>query len=91
MALDGRTRRDGQPRLQHSAATAGILADMGLDEETVAAGLLHEVSAPLSPQVRAHAPTSMPGGELASGLHALVQLTVPFASWARPCHVCLFP
>lgn len=43
MALDGRTRRDGEPRLLHCAATAQILADMGLDEETVAAGLLHEV------------------------------------------------
>lgn len=47
MALDGRTRRDEEPRLLHCAATAGILADMGLDEETVAAGLLHEVP-PLS-------------------------------------------
>ena len=43
MALDGRTGRNGEPRLLHCAATARILADMGLDEESVAAGLLHEV------------------------------------------------
>lgn len=43
LALDGLMRRDGEPRLLHAAATAGILADMGLDPETVAAGLLHEV------------------------------------------------
>ena len=44
LALDGRVRLDGEPRLLHCASTAGILAELGLDAETVAAGLLHDVS-----------------------------------------------
>ncbi len=39
LALDGRVRLDGEPRLLHCASTAGILAELGLDAETVAAGL----------------------------------------------------
>jgi hypothetical protein len=39
----GQARLSGEPVLDHCLATAAILADLGLPEETVAAGLLHDV------------------------------------------------
>ncbi len=45
LALEGRVRLDGEPRLLHCVSTAGILAELGLDAEAVAAGLLHDVRA----------------------------------------------
>jgi HD domain len=37
-AHEGQLRRSGDPYLMHAVETAKILADLGLDEETVAAG-----------------------------------------------------
>lgn len=42
-AYHGHFRKNGETLLQHCLETACILADLGLDAETVAAGLLHEV------------------------------------------------
>ncbi|MBQ0078863.1 MAG: bifunctional (p)ppGpp synthetase/guanosine-3',5'-bis(diphosphate) 3'-pyrophosphohydrolase [Eubacterium sp.] len=39
----GQLRKSGEPYLIHPMAVAEILADLGMDEETVAAGLLHDV------------------------------------------------
>jgi GTP pyrophosphokinase len=39
----GQARKSGEPVLAHCLATAVILAELGLPEETVAAGLLHDV------------------------------------------------
>ncbi|GBF96346.1 GTP diphosphokinase, chloroplastic-like [Raphidocelis subcapitata] len=39
----GQARRSGEPVISHCLATAVILAELGLPEETVAAGLLHDV------------------------------------------------
>lgn len=39
----GQTRKSGEPVLTHLLATAHILAELGLPEEVVAAGLLHDV------------------------------------------------
>lgn len=39
----GQFRKNGQPVLTHLVATARILAELGLPEEVVAAGLLHDV------------------------------------------------
>jgi GTP pyrophosphokinase len=39
----GQIRRSGEPYLTHPLTVAWILADMELDEETVAAGLLHDI------------------------------------------------
>ena len=39
----GQIRRSGEPYLTHPLTVAWILADMELDEETVAAGLLHDL------------------------------------------------
>ena len=39
----GQKRRTGEPYFSHALATARRLADWGLDETTVAAGLLHDV------------------------------------------------
>jgi guanosine-3',5'-bis(diphosphate) 3'-pyrophosphohydrolase len=39
----GQIRRSGEPYLNHPLTVAWILSDMGLDEETVAAGLLHDL------------------------------------------------
>ena len=38
----GQTRLSGEPYLSHPLAVAATLADMGFDEPTVAAGLLHD-------------------------------------------------
>jgi len=42
-AHDGQIRESGEPYFDHPAAVAFILADMDLDPNTVAAGLLHDV------------------------------------------------
>ncbi len=39
----GQIRRSGEPYFTHPLTVAWILADMELDEETVAAGLLHDL------------------------------------------------
>lgn len=39
----GRVRLPGEPYLNHPLAVAGILAQMRLDEESIASGLLHDV------------------------------------------------
>ena len=36
-------RKSGEPYLIHPMAVAEILADLGMDEETIVAGLLHDV------------------------------------------------
>lgn len=40
---DGQVRLSGEPYLSHPLEVAGILADMKLDAQSVAAGLLHDV------------------------------------------------
>jgi len=42
-AHSGQKRRNGEPYFNHVLATAETLAEWGLDEKTVAAGLLHDV------------------------------------------------
>jgi guanosine-3',5'-bis(diphosphate) 3'-pyrophosphohydrolase len=42
VAHAGQTRKSGEPYINHSVATAESLANWGLDETTVAAGLLHD-------------------------------------------------
>lgn len=42
-AYDGSMRKDGTTLLSHGVMTALQLADLGLDAETVSAGLLHDV------------------------------------------------
>ncbi len=39
----GQTRKSGEPYFTHCVAVASILADLHLDAETIAAGLLHDV------------------------------------------------
>ncbi|HHH12442.1 MAG TPA: bifunctional (p)ppGpp synthetase/guanosine-3',5'-bis(diphosphate) 3'-pyrophosphohydrolase, partial [Candidatus Moranbacteria bacterium] len=39
----GQKRKSGVPYIQHCLATAAILAGQGMDPETVAAGILHDV------------------------------------------------
>jgi guanosine-3',5'-bis(diphosphate) 3'-pyrophosphohydrolase len=40
---NGQTRLSGDPYVEHPEAVAGILAGLGLDETTIAAGYLHDV------------------------------------------------
>lgn len=42
-AHDGQKRKSGEPYFTHCVAVAGILADLKLDAEAVAAGLLHDI------------------------------------------------
>ena len=42
-AHEGQKRRTGAPYFSHILATAEILAEWGMDEQTIAAGLLHDV------------------------------------------------
>lgn len=42
-AHQGQVRRSGEPYLSHSLEVANMLADMGMDKTTIAAGLLHDV------------------------------------------------
>ncbi len=42
-AHQGQKRRSGEAYISHSLATAVTLAQMGMDEETIIAGLLHDV------------------------------------------------
>ena len=39
----GQIRKSGEPYLIHPMAVAEILAELGMDEDTIAAGLLHDV------------------------------------------------
>ena len=39
----GQLRKSGEPYLIHPMAVAEILAELGMDEETIIAGLLHDV------------------------------------------------
>src|SRR6202046_4779738 len=41
-AHDGQFRRSGEPYITHPIAVATIVAELGLDEQTVAAALLHD-------------------------------------------------
>ena len=42
VAHAGQLRRSGEPYVTHPIAVAGIVADLGLDAQTVAAALLHD-------------------------------------------------
>ena len=43
LAHSGQLRRDGYPYVTHCVAAADIAVDMGLDEDSIAAALLHDV------------------------------------------------
>jgi GTP diphosphokinase / guanosine-3',5'-bis(diphosphate) 3'-diphosphatase len=41
-AHSGQTRKSGEPYITHPVAVAGILADLGMDAETIIAAILHD-------------------------------------------------
>ena len=43
LAHSGQKRRDGSPYVTHCVAAADISVDMGLDEDSIVAALLHDV------------------------------------------------
>jgi guanosine-3',5'-bis(diphosphate) 3'-pyrophosphohydrolase len=42
LAHAGQTRRSGEPYITHPVAVAGILAELGMDSETIIAAILHD-------------------------------------------------
>lgn len=42
LAHDGQTRKSGEPYITHPLAVAGILAELGMDVETLCAAILHD-------------------------------------------------
>ncbi len=42
VAHEGQLRRSGEPYITHPIAVAGVVADLGLDAQTIAAALLHD-------------------------------------------------
>nr|WP_245680064.1 bifunctional (p)ppGpp synthetase/guanosine-3',5'-bis(diphosphate) 3'-pyrophosphohydrolase [Aquimonas voraii] len=42
VAHDGQTRKSGEPYITHPLAVAGILAELGMDVETLCAAILHD-------------------------------------------------
>ncbi|HVT31454.1 MAG TPA: bifunctional (p)ppGpp synthetase/guanosine-3',5'-bis(diphosphate) 3'-pyrophosphohydrolase [Rhodanobacteraceae bacterium] len=42
LAHEGQTRRSGEPYITHPVAVAGILAELGMDAETIIAAILHD-------------------------------------------------
>jgi guanosine-3',5'-bis(diphosphate) 3'-pyrophosphohydrolase len=42
LAHDGQTRKSGEPYITHPLAVAGILAELGMDAETLCAAILHD-------------------------------------------------
>ncbi|MCC8357903.1 MAG: HD domain-containing protein, partial [Oscillospiraceae bacterium] len=42
-AHEGQKRKDGSPYVTHTIAAAAIAAEMGLDDESIIAALLHDV------------------------------------------------
>jgi guanosine-3',5'-bis(diphosphate) 3'-pyrophosphohydrolase len=51
-AHQGQTRKSGEPYITHPVAVAGILADLGMDPETIIAAILHDTleDTPLKPE-----------------------------------------
>src|ERR1700761_8852712 len=42
LAHDGQTRKSGEPYITHPVAVAQVLAELGLDAETIIAAILHD-------------------------------------------------
>ena len=61
VAHAGQLRRSGEPYITHPIAVAGIVADLGLDAQTVAAALLHDAVEDTGVTIEDHRPGLRPG------------------------------
>jgi guanosine-3',5'-bis(diphosphate) 3'-pyrophosphohydrolase len=71
----GQTRKSGEPYITHPVAVAGILAELGLDAETIIAAILHDTleDTPLS-RVELEAEFGVTVAELVDGVTKLDKL-----------------
>ena len=78
-AHDGQRRASGESYIEHPLAVAGILADLEMDRQTIAAALLHDVVEDTS--ITSEQVTAEFGEEIASLVEGVTKLTrIPYQS-----------
>ncbi len=79
-AHEGQRRASGESYIEHPLAVAGILADLEMDRQTIAAALLHDVVEDTQRHERTRSPAQF-GEEIAQLVDGVTKLTrIPYQS-----------